>query len=65
MLAISCAIFSGTELKSRLDYMLKERTMESAYLATLTSHTAYWTNMDVALFILMQIFSSPNSCLDS
>ena len=44
-------------LDSRLDYMLKVRTMESAYIATLTSHTSYWTNLDIALFILTQIFS--------
>jgi len=45
------------KLDSRLDFMLKCRAMESAYIATLTSHTSYWTNSDVALFILMQIFS--------
>jgi len=46
------------KLDSRLDYMLKVRTMESAYISTLTSHTSYWTNLDIALFILTQIFSS-------
>ena len=49
-------IFFYAELECRLDYMLKEGKMESAYLATLTSHTAYWTNLDVAHFVLSQIF---------
>jgi len=52
-------------LDSRLDFMLKERTMESAYLATLTSHTAYWTNLDVAVFILTHIFSSTSHCANT
>jgi len=44
-------------LDSRLDYILRVRAMESAYISTLTSHTSYWTNLDVALFILTHIFS--------
>lgn len=44
------------ELEHRLDFQLKEGKMENSYIAALTSHTSYWTNMDVALFILSQIF---------
>ena len=46
----------SAELEYRLDYMLKVGKMENAYISALTSHTAYWTNQDVALFVLTQIF---------
>ncbi|XP_076442138.1 phospholipase DDHD1-like isoform X2 [Babylonia areolata] len=45
-----------TELEYRLDYQLRERSMENSYLSLLTSHTAYWTNRDIALFILVHLF---------
>ena len=43
------------DLEYRLDFQLKEGKMESTYLATLTSHTSYWSNCDVALFVLSRI----------
>jgi aspartate-semialdehyde dehydrogenase len=44
------------ELK-RLDYVLTESVIEKAnqYIASVTSHSCYWTSKDVALFILKQI----------
>jgi len=54
----------GLKLDIRLDYMLKVRAMESAYISTLTSHTSYWTNLDVASFILTQIFSGDPQGVD-
>ncbi|KAL0280809.1 UNVERIFIED_CONTAM: hypothetical protein PYX00_001992 [Menopon gallinae] len=44
------------ELEYRLDYILRESNLGVSYLSALTSHTAYWTNYDVAYFILTQIF---------
>lgn len=43
-------------LDYRLDYILRESNLGVSYLSALTSHTAYWTNYDVAYFILTQIF---------
>lgn len=44
------------ELEYRLDYELQEGFTESKLgYASLTSHTSYWGNQDVALFLLMQI----------
>lgn len=39
-------------LKHRIDFILREGSMESSYLSALTSHTSYWGNMDVAFFLL-------------
>ncbi|ELT99325.1 hypothetical protein CAPTEDRAFT_197144 [Capitella teleta] len=56
-------MFERTELEHRLDYQVKEGKMENSYLATLTSHFSYWSNLDLALFIMTQIFpeSAPTS----
>lgn len=43
-------------LDYRLDYILRESNLGVSYLSALTSHTAYWTNYDIAYFILTQIF---------
>ncbi|XP_025104108.1 phospholipase DDHD1-like isoform X1 [Pomacea canaliculata] len=45
-----------TELEYRLDYQLRERSMENSYVSLLTSHTSYWTSRDVALFLLVHLF---------
>lgn len=39
----------------RLDYVLQDSLMESAYLSSLTAHFTYWSDMDVAMFIVNQI----------
>ncbi|XP_070577524.1 phospholipase DDHD1-like isoform X2 [Ptychodera flava] len=46
----------SVELEHRIDYELREGTMENAYLSAVTSHTAYWTSADVVLFILVHLF---------
>ncbi|KAL8565172.1 hypothetical protein ACOMHN_003959 [Nucella lapillus] len=45
-----------TELEYRLDYQLRERSMENSYVSLLTSHTSYWSNRDIALFLLDHLF---------
>ncbi|XP_069684791.1 phospholipase DDHD1-like isoform X2 [Periplaneta americana] len=40
----------------RLDYVLRETNLGGSYLSALTSHTAYWTNYDVAYFVLTRLF---------
>uniref|UniRef100_A0A2C9K0T3 DDHD domain-containing protein n=1 Tax=Biomphalaria glabrata TaxID=6526 RepID=A0A2C9K0T3_BIOGL len=40
------------KLEYRIDFQLKEQRMENSYLSVLTSHTSYWTNKDVAYFLL-------------
>ncbi|KAK6183516.1 hypothetical protein SNE40_010986 [Patella caerulea] len=44
-----------TEMEYRLDYQLKERSLENSYMSLLTSHTSYWSNKDIALFILTHL----------
>lgn len=46
---------TSTELEYRIDFQLKEQRMENSYLAVLTSHTSYWTNKDVAYFLLTHL----------
>ncbi|XP_064599828.1 phospholipase DDHD1-like isoform X2 [Liolophura sinensis] len=45
----------ATELEYRLDYQLRESNFENSYISAITSHTAYWSNNDVALFILTHL----------
>ncbi|XP_074854623.1 phospholipase DDHD1 isoform X1 [Carettochelys insculpta] len=40
------------ELEHRIDFELREGLVESRYWSAVTSHTAYWSSMDVALFLL-------------
>lgn len=47
--------FLGT-LPYRLDYVLPNTHAAVSYLYALTSHTAYWTNYDVAYFVLIHLF---------
>lgn len=47
---------SSVQLAHRLDYELQEGFTESRLgYASITSHTSYWGNQDVAFFVLMQI----------
>ncbi|KAL3314271.1 Phospholipase ddhd1 [Cichlidogyrus casuarinus] len=48
---------SEVHLEHRLDYQLHESRYESAYISFFTSHNSYWTNPDIALFIMTQLFS--------
>ncbi|XP_063146610.1 phospholipase DDHD1 [Candoia aspera] len=40
------------ELDHRIDFELREGLVESRYWSAVTSHTAYWSSMDIALFLL-------------
>ncbi|GFS17842.1 phospholipase DDHD1 [Elysia marginata] len=51
----SLADLDKTELEYRLDFQLREQRMENSYLSVLTSHTGYWTNKDVAFFLLTHL----------
>ncbi|KAL4237730.1 Phospholipase ddhd1 [Mactra antiquata] len=55
-LSSSLENFDKTDLEYRLDYQLKDRGgLTGGYIAMLTSHTAYWTNRDIACFILTHL----------
>ncbi|XP_032731258.1 phospholipase DDHD1 isoform X7 [Lontra canadensis] len=43
---------SALELDHRIDFELREGLVESRYWSAVTSHTAYWSSLDVALFLL-------------
>uniref|UniRef100_A0A6I8NZF9 DDHD domain containing 1 n=1 Tax=Ornithorhynchus anatinus TaxID=9258 RepID=A0A6I8NZF9_ORNAN len=40
------------ELDHRIDFELREGLVESRYWSAVTSHTAYWSSLDIALFLL-------------
>jgi len=43
----------GQRLAYRMDYILKETG--NTYIAAITSHTAYWSNPEVAYFMLTKL----------
>lgn len=45
-----------TELEYRIDYVLREGSMESQYISAITSHTSYWSSADIAMFVLTHLF---------
>ncbi|CAK9810627.1 Phospholipase DDHD1 [Anthophora quadrimaculata] len=45
----------GQELAQRLDYVLRA-SLGRNYLYTLAAHTTYWSNYDVAYFVLTRLF---------
>uniref|UniRef100_A0A8B9L1J2 DDHD domain containing 1a n=1 Tax=Astyanax mexicanus TaxID=7994 RepID=A0A8B9L1J2_ASTMX len=49
------------EMEHRIDFELREGLVESRYWSAVTSHTAYWTSHDVALFLLTFIYKSQSS----
>ncbi|BHF73220.1 Phospholipase ddhd1 [Sparganum proliferum] len=49
---------ANQRLEYRMDYRLPESRYESTYLSALTVHTSYWTNPDVVMFVLMQVFTN-------
>jgi hypothetical protein len=51
--------FSGQH--QRLDYVLRDTNLGASYLSALTSHTAYWSNYDVAYFVLTRLFHNLGS----
>lgn len=46
----------GQELAQRLDYVLRAVGLGRNYLYTVTAHTGYWNNYDVAYFVLTRLF---------
>ena len=69
MLSVTCVhlpLFPWPELEYRLDFQLREQRMENSYLAVLTSHTGYWTNKDVAFFLLTHLHPElqDESCME-
>uniref|UniRef100_A0A8C4Q8G9 DDHD domain containing 1a n=1 Tax=Eptatretus burgeri TaxID=7764 RepID=A0A8C4Q8G9_EPTBU len=44
------------ELDYRIDFELREGLVQSRYWSAVTSHTAYWTSPDIALFILTFLY---------
>ncbi|XP_069594678.1 phospholipase DDHD1 isoform X1 [Ranitomeya imitator] len=44
------------DLENRIDFELREGLVESRYWSAMTSHTAYWSSMDVALFLLTFLY---------
>ncbi|KAK2527454.1 Ddhd1 [Columba livia] len=42
----------AVELEHRIDFELREGLVESRYWSTVTSHTAYWSSLDIAHFLL-------------
>lgn len=53
---ILVTFLSLLELEFRLDYQLKQGKMEYAYISAITSHTSYWMNQDVNLFMISNLF---------
>lgn len=49
-------LFDSLELTQRLDYVLRAVGLGRNYLYTVTAHTAYWNNYDVAYFVLTRLF---------
>ncbi|XP_078263311.1 phospholipase DDHD1b [Rhinoraja longicauda] len=50
-------ILIGTELEHRLDFELREGLVESRYWSAVTSHTSYWSSLDVAFFLLSFLYT--------
>ncbi|NXF35349.1 DDHD1 Phospholipase, partial [Nyctibius bracteatus] len=40
------------ELEHRIDFELRESLVQSRYWSVVTSHTAYWSSLDIALFLV-------------
>ncbi|KAM5235299.1 phospholipase DDHD1 isoform 2-T2 [Ctenodactylus gundi] len=49
------------ELDHRIDFELREGLVESRYWSAVTSHTAYWSSLDVALFLLTFMYKQEHS----
>ncbi|XP_068110767.1 phospholipase DDHD1 isoform X3 [Hyperolius riggenbachi] len=47
---------AAVDLEHRIDFELREGLVESRYWSAMTSHTAYWSSMDVALFLLTFLY---------
>ncbi|XP_018087847.1 phospholipase DDHD1 isoform X2 [Xenopus laevis] len=54
--SLSGLLDSTLELEHRMDFELREGLVESRYWSAMTSHTAYWSSMDVAFFLLTFLY---------
>ncbi|XP_069712942.1 phospholipase DDHD1 isoform X2 [Phaenicophaeus curvirostris] len=52
------------ELEHRIDFELREGLVGSRYLSAVTSHTAYWSSMDIALFLLKFLYKDDQEDAD-
>ncbi|XP_067312333.1 phospholipase DDHD1 isoform X2 [Pseudorasbora parva] len=52
---------AAVEMEHRMDFELREGLVESRYWSAVTSHTAYWTSHDVALFLLTFIYKQQST----
>ncbi|XP_021499019.1 phospholipase DDHD1 isoform X9 [Meriones unguiculatus] len=52
---------SALELEHRIDFELREGLVESRYWSAVTSHTAYWSSLDVALFLLTFMYKQEHN----
>ncbi|XP_041069733.1 phospholipase DDHD1b isoform X4 [Carcharodon carcharias] len=50
-------LYGTVELEHRLDFELREGLVESRYWSAVTSHTSYWSSLDVALFLLSFLYT--------
>ncbi|RTG86160.1 phospholipase DDHD1 [Schistosoma bovis] len=48
--------YEPLQLECRLDFELQISRYENMYLSLLTSHTSYWTNPDICMFIMTYLF---------
>lgn len=48
-------------LKERLDFMLRESIAEISYINAIKSHLSYWTSLDCAQYLLLQIYTYKKS----
>ena len=42
--------------RGRLDYSIQEGVLENPYFSALSSHTQYWGDSDVGLFLLKELY---------
>ncbi|TPP65023.1 Phospholipase DDHD1 [Fasciola gigantica] len=57
---LSDSEFTATSLQldHRIDFQLRASRYENMYISFLTSHTSYWTNADVGMLIMTQLFGA-------
>lgn len=49
---------NSLQLVHRIDFQLRASRYENMYLSFITSHTSYWTNADVGMLIMTQLFGA-------
>uniref|UniRef100_A0A8B9IYC6 DDHD domain containing 1 n=1 Tax=Amazona collaria TaxID=241587 RepID=A0A8B9IYC6_9PSIT len=54
----------AVELEHRIDFELREGLVESRYWSAVTSHTAYWSSLDIAFFLLTFMYKQDQEDTD-